>query len=187
MLNLYKFYDDPQSLPLYNELKSALPRLLHPSRWWDEHYTREDFKSVEHIIIRDPKTSYCYASSVLHSRFPEAEPIIMTSSLAVDYARYIIKGRWPQAEPDIMKAPDHAYLYARDILAHDQKWMSQTGHEGGRWPEAEPVIMKSPYHAYWYSLDIIDGRWPEAEPYIQAGAEEGGYWWGEYKDYFGVE
>jgi hypothetical protein len=122
MLNIYDYYDDPQSLPLYNELKSALPRLLHPSRWWDEHYTREDFKSVEHIIIRDPKTSYYYASSVLHSRFPEAEPIIMTSSLAVDYAQYIIKGRWP-----------------------------------------------------------------EAEPYIQAGAEDGGYWWDEYKDYFGVE
>lgn len=187
MLNIYKYYDDAKSLPMYNELKIALPRLSHPSGWWYENYTKEDFKSVEHIIAKDPKLSYSYVSSVLHSRFPEAEPIIMKSPIAVDYARHIIKGRWLEAEPYIMKSPEHAYLYARDVLATDQKWMSKPGHENGRWPEAEPYIMKSPYHAYWYSMEIIDGRWPEAEPYIKAGDADGNYWWSEYKDFFGIE
>jgi hypothetical protein len=186
MLNLYKYHDDAKSLSLYSELKSVLPRLLYPSKWWDENYTREDFKPVEHIIIRNPETSYYYASSVLHSRFPEAEPIIMKSPIAVDYARYIIKGRWEDAEPYIKKQPEHAYLYARDILATDPDWTKIKGHENGRWPEAEPYIMKSPYHAYWYSIDIIDGRWHEAEPYIKDSTEDGNYWWNEYKDYFGI-
>jgi hypothetical protein len=188
MLNLYKVFDNPTELPLYNELKSALPRLLHPSQWRDENYTREDFKPVEPIIIKNPETSYYYASGVLHSRFPEGEPIIMKSPvIAVDYARFIIAGRWEDAEPYIMKEPEPAYLYARDVLADDPDWTKIKGHENGRWPEAEPVIMKSPYYAYWYSIDVIGGRWTEAEPYIQAGTEDGNYWWGEYKDYFGIE
>ena len=186
MLNIYEYHDDAKSLPLYNELKSALPRLSHPGGWMDGNYTKEDFKSVEHIIAKDPTLSYYYVSSVLHSRFPEAEPVIMTSPFAVDYASYIIKGRWPEAEPYIMKDPEHVYLYARKVLAKDQQWTSQPGCEHGRWPEAEPYIMKSPFTTYWYSIGIIDGRWPEAEPYIKAG-HDGKYWWGEYKEYFGIE
>jgi hypothetical protein len=116
MLNIYKYYDDPQSLPLYNELKSALPRLLHPSRWWDENYTREDFKPVEHIIIRNPETSYYYASSVLHSRFPEAEPYIMKdTSSAFIYAKDVIKGRWPEAEPYIKENERYWNWYRNEL------------------------------------------------------------------------
>ena len=172
MLNVYKYFDDAKSLPLYKEIGTKA-HLLNFRAWRYEKHTKEDFEPIIHIIARVPELSYHYAAEVSHSRFPEAEPVIMKSTSACHYAMYIIKGRWKEAEPYIMKFPEYAFLYAREILATDQQWTSQPGHENGRWPEAEPYIMKDPFNTYWYSIEIIRGRWPEAEPYIMKDPEYG--------------
>lgn len=183
MLNIYKYYDDYESLPMYTEIGGKI-RLLNPNFWKYEKPKPEDFKPIMHILLKSAKMCYYYASDVLHGRFPEGEPIIMKSPYtAFLYAKNIMKGRWPGAEPYIKKDADKAFRYASDILAKDPEWTNQPGHENGRWPEAEPYIMKSPYEVYYYSRDIIGGRWPEAEPYILDDNEYGQ----SYKQHFGIE
>lgn len=116
MLNIYNYYDDSKSLPLYNELEDKLNLLNNPSDWrWLQHNVK-DFEPIKHIMLRSPKLIYYYAHD-------------------------IIKGRWPDAEPYIMKSPEYTYRYVRDILSNDKDWTSIKGYENGRWPEAEQYIM----------------------------------------------
>jgi hypothetical protein len=64
-------------------------------------------------------------------RFPEFEPLILTSpKAATEYAQYAIGGRWTEAEPMILasKDSDALFNYATKVIK-------------GRWPQAEAALM----------------------------------------------
>ena len=67
-------------------------------------FSRDNYKSIEHIIKKQPHASYHYARYVINGRFKEAEPFIMNNLYCAHYyALNVIKGRWVEAEPYIMK------------------------------------------------------------------------------------
>lgn len=119
MLNVYNYYDDYKTLPLYNEIGTQF-HLLNPFSWEQDNRTKEDLEPVKHIILRSAQLICYYAVLILHARLPKCEPIIM-------------------------KTPMFAFVYASAILANDPEWCKIPGHENGRWPEAEPYIMNSMY------------------------------------------
>ena len=91
----------------------------------------------------DAKRAYLYAVDVIGARWPEAEPLLMTSPhYSYWYARRVIKERWLEAEPVIMTSAEWACHYARDIIK-------------ARWPEAEPVIKTDEYYWKWYKDDYL--------------------------------
>ena len=190
MLNLYNFYTDYQSLPLFNDVGNKIYMLHRSNRYdWGTHISEKDLEPVIGTIKRDSTYAYEYAKNIIGGRWPDGENAIKTSSYyALKYAKFILKrdkswtyksGRWPEAEPYIMKDGYEAYEYASDILAMEPTWE----YPKGRWPEAEPYIMQSSSGAHMYAAYILKRRWPEAEPYI----EKDEYYWNKYKDKFGIE
>lgn len=175
MLNIYKFYDDAISLPLYNELNNKLQILNRLSQYIDGTSDIDDAEEAEQefaynklspvisIIAKSPKLAAFYATYILKERWPEAEHVIAKNAEgALEYAMQILSARFLEAETYIKRLPSAAKQYAVSILAKDPKWP----HPRGRWPDAEPFIMKDPYFACRYAADVIGDRWPEAEPYI---------------------
>ena len=138
MLNVYRYHDDPESLPLYNPLGRLLQRSLYDTDF--ESIDKADLEALMPLISRTATLATKYAREVIKGRWPEAEPYIMkVSYTAYGYARAILyndpewpydRGRWPEAEPYIMQEPFTALIYAKNILKH-------------RWKEAEPYIMKN--------------------------------------------
>lgn len=125
MLNIYKYYDAPESLNGIEEYKQNL------------------------ISTGDVPKIVNFALYIIKDRWPEAEPIIMKHSYkALQYTKELIKGRWIEAEPVIMKDPGDAFGYVRDILSRDKEWTSTKGHEHGRWKEAEQYIMSD---SFWWN------------------------------------
>ena len=183
MLNIYKYYDEPKSLPLYSyELMYALNLLPLMVQRGDD-ITEEQLEPVKNIIQRDPELAYTYAKNIIKGEWPEAESTILKEpEYTNNYAIGVRKRRWPEAEPTILQYPTKCVQYAKKILANDPEWTSQKGHENGRWPEAEPTIMKDPYSAYTYAADVIKGRWPEAEDNLKQST----LWWDSYKDFFDI-
>jgi hypothetical protein len=120
----------------------------------------ERWLEAEPFILTDTRAAYDYASATIKGRWVEAEPIIMTDpSLSYSYAMYVIKGRWVEAEPIIMTDPQAAVSYAQGVLKR-------------RWKEAEPIIMTSTGSGrispmIQYVRFVIGGRWKEAEPIIK--------------------
>jgi hypothetical protein len=157
MLNIYKYFDEPSSLSLYDKFADGFNILNHQHKWGRE-IPAEDLEPFTGMIRRDPEYAF-------------------------HYARGVIQGRWPEAEPTIKESPTYACWYAEFILARDPEWTSIPGHENGRWPEAEPYIMKDPYDAYQYARQVIRKRWPEAEPYIKRSPDD---WW-KYNRIFKVD
>lgn len=138
MLNLYKYYDDAKSLPMYNDMTELFPLL---QKWYEWEPTDiEELEPVLHIIARSSKLSFYYACNVIQGRWTGGENAVKrTPEFAYHYAVSILaedpewphaNGRWPEAEPVIMKSGFEACMYAVYILKH-------------RWPEAEPYISKS--------------------------------------------
>lgn len=213
MLNLYMKFDNPETLPLYDELYNGF-KLLATARTWTPELA-DELEPVKHIIIQSSSLAYHYASKIIKRRWPEAEPTILKDPYSsYSYTTSVMPGRWEAAEPIMMQYPEVAVLYARQILANDPEWTKTPGHENGRWPEAEPyimekpeysvnyatrvikgrwkdigkpeaeeIIMKDPMETYEYVRDVIDGRWLEAEPYIQQDE----YRWKAYKDLVGLK
>ena len=140
MLNIYDYYDDAKSLPMYTEITSRL-YLLNRQQSWGRSIPAEDLEPLLGIIKRSPEYIFYYA-------------------------RNVIGGRWPEVEHTLMLKPKYAFHYAEYILAKDPEWTNMSGHENGRWPEAEPYIMKDET-AYDYAKYILKRRWPEAEPLIR--------------------
>jgi hypothetical protein len=185
MLNLYKFYDDPQSLPM-SELRSAISLLQSPHAW--DANTKERLDSIIHIVAKGPKTALRYILMYAFHPWPEAEPAIATDAhSAYEYAMRILKGRFEKGEHTISLDPYYAIIYAANILAKDASWH----YKNGRWPEAEKAMIKSmegydidaENYAYEYAARVLGERWPEAEPYIR----NNDYVWGKYKEKFGIE
>lgn len=190
MLNLYKYYDDAKSLPMYTELNNKIYMLLKPNRTsWGTSISAEELEPIIQIIKRSPIYAYDYAKNIIKGRWPEGESVIKRRPYeAYQYSLYMLRldphwqyksGRWPDAEPYIMKDSDMANSYAGDILAKEPTWP----HKNGRWPDAEPIIKKNPYAAYDYAMRILKHRWLEAEPTIQQDE----WLWGEYKHKLGIE
>lgn len=190
MLNLYRYYDNARSLPMYNELNNKLHMLLRSSRNdWGVGITAEDLEPIVQIIKRSPIYAYDYAGKIIKGRWPDGENTIMRSPYdAYKYSLYRLRpdpqwqyksGRWPEAEPFIMKEPDVAANYAMDILANEPTWE----HKNGQWPDAESYIMQDPYAAYQYAMRVLKHRWLEAEPTIQQDE----WLWNEYKHKLGIE
>jgi hypothetical protein len=89
----------------------------------------------------------------------------MSPAQMAEYASTVLNSRWPEAEPSIIKDPVAAYLYTRDVLNTDSFQFSNKN-DRNRWPEAEPIIMKHPKAAAEYAKYILRARWEQAEPYI---------------------
>jgi len=72
---------------------------------------------LESTIARDPFWACMYAEYVLHGRFFEGEPVIMSSpKYAYDYAVNILRAPWPEAEPVIAQDTEFARRYIRAVL-----------------------------------------------------------------------
>lgn len=119
MLNLYKYYVQPEDLTS-NELSTALDKLKNKNDWGVTVWYK-DLKPVEHIIIKDPKSAEDYAQFILGKRWPEAEPIIMTDAQsAFFYAIAFMKERWIEAEPAIKTVPEYWRSYKQEYKIGDE-------------------------------------------------------------------
>lgn len=187
MLNIYKYYTEPSSLPM-SEIRGAVSLLQSPQTW--EAATKHHLEQVIHIVAKDPKAAYRYIIMFGNfERWPEAEPAIATNAhSSYEYALRIIKGRFEKGEAIISSEPFYAVLYAQNILAKDSSWP----YKNGRWPEAEKVMIKSieeytqvdaEDQACRYAIKVIGSRWLEVEPYLKNNS----YVWNEYKTHFGIE
>jgi hypothetical protein len=121
-----------------------------------ESKKKEKKYSMTHLrrTSEDPKWNDKVRNHLLHN---------MSPAQLAEYASTVLKSRWPEAEPSIIKDPVAAYLYTRDVLNTDS-FSNNT--EMNRWPEAEPTIMKHPTAAALYATHILRARWEQAEPYI---------------------
>ena len=142
MLNVYKYYQDAKSLPLYNEISSQMKLLDNYHNTWGRTVFAEDLSLIKNIISGSPKYALRYAENIIKGRWKEAEPYIMRSPYAYFYAKYVIKGRWVEAEENIMKDSYFAAEYSKYILKE-------------RWLEAESYIMKD------------EGEWEEYKDYFE--------------------
>ena len=112
------------------------------------------FKMAETAVIAEPASAASYAATVIHGRWPEAEPVIMKNAWAIlAYAEKVLEGRWPEAEEYIKTDPGMATQYAVSVIED-------------RWPEAEEYIKTDPYTAASYASSLLGEPWPEAEPVI---------------------
>lgn len=146
MLNLYNYYDNVKSLPLYSELSSHLPLLDNHEEW--EPQDAKTLEPIKHIIKQSPANAYYYALNVIKGRWPEAEPWIMKAPYyAYKYAQLFIKGRWPEAEPYIIKNISIANMYVKNIIKE-------------RCPEIEHRLAGTTASLY-YVNDILGGNWGE--------------------------
>lgn len=191
MLNVYKYFEEPDTLPLYQEASEGFKTMKLLIDWLldDEEaqgYTKEDIsakiKPYMHLIAKSAEPAYLYADYFLRSRYPDGEKAISgVPHYALDYAISVLakdpnwqykSGRWPQAEPAIMVSGDDAVIYAKRVLANEPTWP----HKNGQWPEAEPHIMKDPESALNYAINVRKARWPEAEPYIKKDSDSWEYY-----------
>jgi hypothetical protein len=155
MLNLYDYYEEPDTLPLYDTVFRSL-HYIDAVHNWDVSVFKRDLEPILGVIIKKPKLAFYYADTILKARWPECEKYLITSpTWSYQYAKYIIKGRWPEAEPIIATDPGHAVKYATQVIR-------------GRFPEAEPYILKgnTPFLVYDYAKYVINGPWPEGEHII---------------------
>lgn len=186
MLNVYRYYTEPSTLPM-SEIRGSVSLLQSPQTW--EAHTKHRLEQVIHIVAKDPKAAYTYIIMFGNfERWPEAEPAIATNThVSYEYALRVIKGRFERGEATICAEPFYAVLYAQNILAKDPTWP----HKNGRWPEAEKVMIKSieginsdaEDHACRYAIKVLGERWLEVEPYLRTN----GFLWNEYKTHFGIE
>lgn len=80
----------------------------------------------EHTPAERADLAYRYAWGVLKGRWPEGEPLIVSSpGPAAAYAKYVLGGRWPEAEPVIKTRSDFAYWYARKVLGYSVRAAEQ--------------------------------------------------------------
>ena len=152
MINLYEYYNVPDTLDNYNRYFTGI--VLITSQDLTRRSRQYDFSNILHIIKKSPKYAKLYARTIIQDRWLEAEPYIIKDPMyAFWYAYEVIHDRWPEAEPSIMTQPNFACAYARDIIK-------------GRWPEAEPSILESAYCSCEYASYVLKTRWPEAEDII---------------------
>lgn len=107
MLNIYKYFDDPLSLPVTDTQKQKAISSGDIVKMMQLVYDTGNrrFPEAEPYIMKDPGVVYIYAKNIIKGRWQEAEPDIITNPFgAYMYAREIIKGRWEEAEPYIKQS-----------------------------------------------------------------------------------
>jgi hypothetical protein len=138
MLNLYDYYEDPDTLPLYDTVFRSL-HYIDAVHNWDVSVFKRDLEPILGVIIKKPKL------------------IIATDpGHAVKYATQVIRGRFPEAEPYILKGntPFLVYDYAKYVI-------------NGPWPEGEHIILQDLYTTMMYIIQVLKRRWPEAETHLK--------------------
>lgn len=114
-------------------------------------------------ILENPKAAAAFASTVLDSRWPEAEDIIKRDpDAASHYAIHVLKARWNDKQ-------------AEDIIATD-KWAAHRYMEKlvrSPWPAAEPVLAQNKDVALYYAKHGLGGKpFPLGEEAILQGSWE---------------
>jgi hypothetical protein len=121
MLNLYAYYEQPDILPLYDTIHTALSYFdIDHVKTWGIKLKEQDLEPIINIIQKDPEYAYQYVIRVLDHRWPEAEPyIIKNPNAAFRYAKFVMKERWPEAEP-IIKTSEQAWMHYRQYFNIEQ-------------------------------------------------------------------
>jgi hypothetical protein len=159
MINLYKFYIEPESLANYEQAKTQVPDLA-----WGLARTLEQKQALEHLWTRDPKRAYIYARDWLRRPWPPGEQAIaQDSEIAYEYARYVIKGLWPPGERAIAQDATWAFTYAHEVLK-------------GRFTKGEPTIARDRGWAYIYAHQVLKLPIAQAET-----------WGADYLEQHGLE
>jgi hypothetical protein len=100
MINLYRLYNDPKELDLYNLYATPIKQICDEDLM--EQYKEHDYQPVLHIIKKSPETAYYYALRVHDDRWLEAEPYIIKDPIyAAYYSANVMYKRWIEAEPTI--------------------------------------------------------------------------------------
>lgn len=192
MLNVYKIFERPETLPLYNEIAHKFDLFRSP-RDWNPSMVSE-LEPVKPIITRTPGLAFPYAAYVLQGRFPAGEPfIIRDAEMACYYAKDVLKRRWadvglPEAEETIAKDPVMAFDYAEHVLQ-------------GRFKQAEPYMLKDIESATYYAMNLLNKRWPAYEKEMHKILADEDYYndetgmdhemvsdlWDEYAEHFGID
>jgi hypothetical protein len=117
MLNIYNYYEQPDSLPLYSTVNSALSYFdIDHVKTWGIKLKVQDLEPIINIIQKDPEYAYQYAIRVLKHRWEEAEPYIMKNpNAAFRYSKFVMGARWEEAEP-IIKTSEMAWLQYRQYF-----------------------------------------------------------------------
>ena len=104
MLNVYKYFDEPEALSLYDKLDEKMFKLLTQMNRLDrDPLAKEKLAPAIALIKRSPEYAYSYSKNIIKGRWLDAESIIMKDPFtAYMYAKNIIKGRWEEAESVIM-------------------------------------------------------------------------------------
>ena len=105
-MNIYNLHSNPEELYGYNK-RNNLPEYALSSL--DHEEFQEGTPEYEHavsVILKDPMSSYYYASNIIFERFPEGEEIISQDGTASFlYAKDVIKGRFRAGEKAIEEKP----------------------------------------------------------------------------------
>ena len=111
MLNLYKYYSQPQQLMGYAESAKKIPSIA-----WDMAKTDEQKRKLEHLWVGDPQYAYRYAHNIIQRPWPPGEAAIANDpEYAFLYARYIIDKPWPPGEAAIASDPQYAKKYQKQF------------------------------------------------------------------------
>lgn len=95
MINIYKYYNNPESLNKYEESDTEIVELF----WSKYRKDPEELKKRENIISKSAKYSYRYAKLILQGRFKLGEDAIASySDYSFYYATQVIKDRFEQGE-----------------------------------------------------------------------------------------
>lgn len=197
MLNLYDYFEEPETLPMYDTVYRSLDYVSAVHQWGDSIFKR-DLEPLLGIIRRSPKLAFYYAYSILQARWPEGETtIIKDTTWSYQYARNVMRRRWPEAEPIIAKDPDYAIKYATHLIRgrfpEAEPYILKNNNSvlvyhyakfviNGPWPEGEHIILQDLYTTMQYIIQVLKRRWPEAETHLK----NTGYW-SDYKDRFDIK
>jgi len=114
-------------------------------------------------IERDARNAY-YEVTLRGKRRPDLEEVIRKSpEHAYLYAQNIIKDKWPDGEKTILDHmdPEWIFKYAKNVIKHLSRL--------DRWPEGEKALLTAgdPSWIYKYAAEVIEGEWPEGESIIR--------------------
>jgi hypothetical protein len=142
-------------------VKKTRPTKSASDVFHDSNCFRDSLSNKEkEIIKKDPYYSIYYAENILQSRWPEAEPFMLTKEAILSHHYYIVEygnnffGNWEELEKAIVDF-DLAEMATEYADSKERPF-----------PEFEKVIIKNSNCAVRYALNVLRRRWPEAEPNI---------------------
>lgn len=125
------------------KLRQLIKNAIAAGACESEINTLRKHKNIKNAIKDEnaPYWCYWYVENVIHGKWEEGEPIILTDpQWSYFYALRIIQGRWKMGEPSILTSPYWTYWYTYDIIKE-------------RWLEGEPVIFTHPQFKKLYCIE----------------------------------